>query len=83
MTESKTYVAVFAEEDFERLEEHDMDKSHAAAYCSGMTTGANQYAGTLGAYVLPDDLEEMLKLEDSEAVAAAIAEYESRSGLAV
>lgn len=71
----KMKIAVFTEGNFERIYEKPTQEE-ARAFARGLETGAGYYAGyagSLGAYVLPEEEDAMRKDEKPEAVAEAMA----------
>lgn len=64
-------ILLFAEGSFERATKMP-SLDEARAYCQGVETGASFYgAGALGAYVMPEDLEEMRERETAQAIERA------------
>lgn len=68
------HVAVFTEGDFERIY-NKPTLAQARAFVSGLSTGAGYYAGSLTAYVLPEDEEEMRGEESAEQASRAVASW--------
>jgi hypothetical protein len=68
------YVAVFTEDDFETLLS-EPDYAQARAFANGLSRGARYYAGSLAAYVLPEDEEEMRAEEDAGQTSRAVAAW--------
>lgn len=82
MTTKKTYSAVFAEGEFESIEEHN-SLDEAFAFSRGLARGARLYgAGSCCAYILPTDEAEMVKDESPGAAAQAIEAYAAAARLA-
>lgn len=73
-----TPVVVFCEGAFERV--FYQGDAVARAYASGLSQGASYYAGSLRAYVLPEDDAEMTERERPAEVTKARAAIERGAG---